>query len=64
MGADKTSNLRDMVRLLERGHTLEAFMSRGIDQQLRKFEALNAVFRGRVRISYSSSDLSSDSVCY
>jgi (p)ppGpp synthase/HD superfamily hydrolase len=46
--ADKTSNLRDMVRLLERGHTLEAFMSRGMDQQLRKFEALDAVFRGRV----------------
>jgi hypothetical protein len=45
--ADKTSNLRDMVRLLERGHTLEAFMSRGMDQQLRKFDALDAVFRGR-----------------
>jgi hypothetical protein len=46
--ADKTSNLRDMVRLLERGHTLDAFMNRGMDQQLRKFDALDAVYKGRV----------------
>jgi len=46
--ADKTSNLRDMVRMLERGHALESFMSRGMEQQLAKFEALDALFRGRV----------------
>jgi hypothetical protein len=37
-----------MVRLLERGHTLEAVMNRGMDQQLQKFEVLNAGFGHRV----------------
>lgn len=46
--ADKTSNLRDMVRLTDKGHTLDAFLSRGHAQQLKKFTELDALFAGRV----------------
>lgn len=46
--ADKTSNLRDMLRLLARGYQLADIMSRGYEQQVGKFEALSGVFQGVV----------------
>lgn len=46
--ADKTSNLNDMLRLLNRGYALDEFMSRGKTQQIEKFERLDEVFRGHV----------------
>lgn len=47
--ADKTSNLRDMNRLLARGHSVSAFTSKGHATQLRKFSGLwDQVFAGHV----------------
>lgn len=46
--ADKTSNLRDMNTLLARGYQSEAFTSRGHAAQLRKFEVLDKLYKGRV----------------
>jgi (p)ppGpp synthase/HD superfamily hydrolase len=46
--ADKTSNIRDMCRFLAKGHPTHTFLSRTYPLQLQKFEALAAVYRGRV----------------
>lgn len=47
--ADKTSNLRDMNRLLARGYPVSAFTSQEHGLQLRKFELLyDQVFAGHV----------------
>lgn len=46
--ADKTSNIMDMIRMLEKGYHLDDFMSRGIDQQVKKFNALSELFAGKV----------------
>jgi len=46
--ADKTSNLRDMNRLVEKGHSPESFTSRDHDTQLAKYRALGEVYSGRV----------------
>jgi hypothetical protein len=46
--ADKSSNLGDMLRLLDLGYELDAFLSVGTDLQIAKFEALDKVFRQRV----------------
>ena len=46
--ADKTSNLKDTLRLVARGHRIESFLSVGKDEQLAKFERLGGVFSGRV----------------
>jgi len=46
--ADKTSNLRDMNRLVEKGHSPESFTSRDHDTQLTKYLALGEVYSGRV----------------
>ena len=45
--ADKTSNLTDMNRLMTRGHPVGSFTRRGFAAQWAKFEALDALFRGR-----------------
>jgi len=45
--ADKTANLLDMARLMRKGHEVGSFTKRGFAQQLAKFEALAALFRGR-----------------
>lgn len=46
--ADKTSNLRDMVRLSDKGHALDDFLSRGYPVQMKKFAALDELFENRV----------------
>lgn len=46
--ADKTSNLRDMVRLFAKGHPPESFTSKDFATQLRKFQALDPTYRGHV----------------
>lgn len=46
--ADKTSNLRDMNRLLIRGHPPHTFTSKDHPTQWAKFEALEVRYRGHV----------------
>jgi (p)ppGpp synthase/HD superfamily hydrolase len=47
--ADKTSNMRDMNRLLAKGHPASSFTKQDHTAQLHKFEALyNTVFAGHV----------------
>lgn len=47
--ADKTSNMRDMNRLLAKGHSTSAFTKQDHATQLNKFESLyNQVFEGHV----------------
>jgi len=47
--ADKTSNIRDMNRLLAKGHPASSFTKQDHATQLHKFEALfNTVFAGHV----------------
>lgn len=46
--ADKTSNLRDMNRLLTKGHATHTFTSRDYPTQRAKFEALDLVYRDSV----------------
>lgn len=47
--ADKTSNMRDMNRLLSKGHPTSAFTKQDHGTQLNKFESLyNLVFEGHV----------------
>ena len=46
--ADKTANIIDMCSLLEKGYKTEDFTSRDHKTQLSKFEALDAVFKGKV----------------
>jgi len=46
--ADKTSNLRDMNRLVAKGHPPESFTSRDHDTQLAKYRALGEEYYGRV----------------
>lgn len=47
--ADKTSNIRDMNRLLTKGHPASSFTKQDHATQLHKFEALfNTVFAGHV----------------
>jgi len=46
--ADKTSNLRDMLRLIDRGYELDSFLSVGKEKQLAKFEGLDELYRGGV----------------
>jgi len=46
--ADKTSNLRDMLRLIDRGYELDSFLSVGKEKQVAKFEGLDALYRGVV----------------
>ena len=43
--ADKTSNLRDMLRLIERGYELDSFLSVGKEKQVAKFEGLDELYR-------------------
>jgi (p)ppGpp synthase/HD superfamily hydrolase len=49
--ADKTSNLGDMNRLVARGYRTQDFTSRDHATQAAKFEALNAVYEGRIPVS-------------
>lgn len=46
--ADKTSNIRDMLRLIDRGYELDSFLSVGKEKQVAKFEGLDALYRGVV----------------
>lgn len=47
--ADKTSNMRDMNRLLAKGHATSAFTKQDHATQLNKFESLyNSIFEGHV----------------
>lgn len=47
--ADKTSNMRDMNRLLAKGHATSAFTKQDHSTQLNKFESLyNRIFEGHV----------------
>ena len=47
--ADKTSNMRDMNRLLAKGHATSAFTKQDHATQLNKFESLyNRIFEGHV----------------
>jgi hypothetical protein len=46
--ADKTSNLRDMNRLLIKGHATHTFTSRDHPTQRAKFEALDRLYRDSV----------------
>jgi len=46
--ADKISNLRALLGLMAKGHSVDSFLSRGYGAQLEKFEALNEIFHGRV----------------
>lgn len=47
--ADKTSNMRDMNRLLAKGHSTSAFTKQDHATQLNKFESLyNRIFEGHV----------------
>lgn len=46
--ADKTANIMDMLRWVDRGFAVEEIVSRDHQTQLKKFEALDEVFRGRV----------------
>ncbi len=46
--ADKTSNLRDMVRLTDKGYALDDFLSRGHSKQLEKFKILGQIFENTV----------------
>ena len=46
--ADKTSNLRDMNRLIACGYLVQEFTSRGHATQLKKFEDLDAIYRSKV----------------
>lgn len=47
--ADKTSNMRDMNRLLSKGHPTSAFTKQDHGTQLNKFESLyKLVFEGHV----------------
>jgi len=43
--ADKTSNLRDMLRLIDRGYELDSFLSVGKEKQIAKFEGLDTLYR-------------------
>jgi len=46
--ADKTSNLRDMLRLIDRGYELDSFLSVGKEKQIAKFEGLDELYSGVV----------------
>jgi (p)ppGpp synthase/HD superfamily hydrolase len=46
--ADKTSNLRDMNRLLVKGHATDSFTSKNHATQRAKVEALDQLYRGAV----------------
>jgi len=46
--ADKTSNLRDMLRLIDRGYELDRFLSVGKEKQVAKFEGLDELYSGIV----------------
>jgi len=46
--ADKTSNLRDMGRLLDQGYSLGDVLSRGLEDQVVKFSQLDDLFSGAV----------------
>ena len=46
--ADKTSNLRDMLRLIDRGYELDSFLSVGKEKQIAKFEGLDELYSGIV----------------
>ena len=46
--ADKTANMLDMLRLLDKGHQASDFLSVGIEHQVRKFRALGILFQPRV----------------
>jgi len=46
--ADKTSNLRDMLRLIDRGYELDSFLSVGKEKQVAKFEGLDELYSGVV----------------
>ncbi len=46
--ADKTANMLDMCRYLAKGYSTHDFTSKDHATQLAKFEALDAVYRGRV----------------
>ena len=56
--ADKTSNLRDMLRLIERGYELDSFLSVGKEKQVAKFEGLDELYRElvpeRIYVRYST----------
>jgi (p)ppGpp synthase/HD superfamily hydrolase len=52
--ADKTSNLRDMVRFIDLGYKLDDFLSRGMDQQLAKFIGLDELYKENVADSIYS----------
>jgi len=45
---DKTSNLRDMLRLIDRGYELDSFLSVGKEKQVAKFEGLDELYSGIV----------------
>jgi len=46
--ADKTANLLDTIRLMEKGYKVENFLSVGSADQLDKFRSLADIFKGRV----------------
>lgn len=46
--ADKTSNIRDMLRLIDRGYELDSFLSVGREKQVVKFEGLDELYSGVV----------------
>ena len=52
--ADKTSNLRDMGRLLDRGYKLDDFLNRGLELQLAKFNGLDKLYKENVADSIYS----------
>jgi len=46
--ADKLANMRDMLRMMDKGHAVDSFTKRGFEVNLRKFEQLGAVYAGRI----------------
>jgi (p)ppGpp synthase/HD superfamily hydrolase len=48
--ADKTSNLRDMLRLIDRGYVLDSFLSVGKEKQVAKFDGLDKIYSNVVPV--------------